>query len=306
MANTYAQALAKSTNQVMSPVGLTDQTTRAAELIRAKSGQAQPGTDIVKSNQAEQTQVANARQEQQQVVQPTLQAQVAGATQQMQGIEQQQVNQLADLSQSRQYVDQQATAKLNGILDTLRTQKYQLDLDTKQSMMEQAGFMLAMRDREYVDKLEQVGKLRNLQDKINYSNEMQDVVFGSSIELIKVKLGQADVLDASRRDYNQALAKLSIDDAIQIADMESQHGQTMFDIAREKAKYGYSTEAALNRIAGQGQAVSGLVSGGIGAYGTYQSAQDRKEASARQAEIDQADREYKKSMLEVLSKSKEE
>jgi hypothetical protein len=175
-------------------------------------------------------------------------------------------------------------------------------MDVKQSMMEQAGFLLSMQDRAYTDKIKQVGQLRNLQSKVNFTNEMQDVIFGNSIDLIKTKLGQSDILDASRRDYNIALNKITTDEAIQIADAEAQHRQAQFDVAVDKAKYGYTTEATMGRIDSQGQATSGSISGAIGAYGAYQAQQDREAAQERQAQVDKADAEYKQSILDVLSR----
>ena len=83
--------------------------------------------------------------------------------------------------------------------------------------LEQVGFLLAMKDKAYVDELERIGAERDLSDKLNFQEEMQNVILGENLTLMLDQMGGKSALMADQRTWNEYLAKIDADAALALA-----------------------------------------------------------------------------------------
>jgi hypothetical protein len=113
------------------------------------------------------------------------------------------------------------TSQRNINLDDMFTQ-YQFDVSELEdrrdaAQLEQQAFLLAMQDKKYLEELDKIGKTRQLQNDIQFDQEMQRVIMGDSLDgLLKeidFKAGRA----ADQRDFTRQLAEIDIDSAIALS-----------------------------------------------------------------------------------------
>ena len=83
--------------------------------------------------------------------------------------------------------------------------------------IEQVGFMLAMRDKAYLDELNRIGIERDLTDKLNYKEDMQRLVWGQELSLMMDDLGFKTKLNANQREWNDTLARIDLSTALKLA-----------------------------------------------------------------------------------------
>lgn len=226
--------------------GLTDQTALAQKLFQAKSGRAVGPSDAATSNIGEQAAVADTNAQLGQVAQS---GQVLGQQLGQEDAAQQQAATQARTELGAQNKVNQIQARLqsNQILAELEANKGQLDLEKDKSKLEQLGFNLALQDKQYVANLQREGERARLNDALSFSNEMAKSTMGGNEALLKNMLGNKNIMETSDRDYKRALSQISLKDALDMAKMQDRAAATQ----------------ALYTGAG------GVISGGIGAYGSY-------------------------------------
>lgn len=297
---TYLAALQQARSSLTQQQGVTDATQRAQTLLQAKSGK-QLGTDaLAPSNIEEQQAVEQANTQIKQDVAPQLNLQSQNEATAAEATVQQGKAETLQAGQAQQYTNLKAKTQLADMLQSLQQSKGQVQTQEQTQSLEQASFLMSMQDRNYVQQLQQVGQVRNLSNKMNFLGQMQDVVFGASSELVKQQLGQQNILAMSKRDFSTAMAQMSIDDAVKVANLETSGRQAAFSIEAGQMQYAAGHEAAMRNIGSMGQGVSGIVSGGAQAYGTYQNQQDRQSQQAYQQQAQQAQQDNQTKLNSIL------
>lgn len=241
---------------------MTDQTQKIQTLMRAKSGKAIGSGEAAASSLGEQSAVQQTQDQLGQLGQNLQIQQKADET--AQKAQDQQTQQArSDITQATRFNTVQNQMKANQILNDLSQQKGELDLDKDRARLEQASFILAMGDKQYTDELQQIGQRRRLDNEADFNQEMQQLAFGNNLDLLKSKLASGDILAASDREFNKAMSKLSIEDAIKIAQTEMQYGAAGAAIERDAIDYQAEQQARAGAGAQQAQALGGLLSGGL-------------------------------------------
>lgn len=255
---------------------VTDETSRIQKLLRAKSGQAVPSSDMSISNIGEQAAVAETQQQlaslqpQVAIQQQAEQTQRAGQQQRTQQAE-------AQIAQAQKFNTIQNNLRTQQLLNDLSRDKGQLDLDKDRGRLEQTAFLMSMQDKQYTDQLQDIGKRRRLDNDLAFRDEMQQIAFKDSLDILKDKLGKNDVLAANDREFAKAMNKLSIEDAIKIAELENQYAKSEadFNINQYASQAAAASKAASQQA--QWQATGQLVSAGVEAGGKYADNQGKKE-----------------------------
>lgn len=85
------------------------------------------------------------------------------------------------------------------------------------AQLEQTGFILAMRDKQYLDELNRVGAERDLQDKLNFQDEMNRIVLGDELDKLFDELNFKRGLNANQREWDSYIASLDVHSAISMA-----------------------------------------------------------------------------------------
>lgn len=254
----------------------TNQTQQTADLLRAKSGKQVSSPDTGQSNIQEQA--ANQQTTSQlQAQAPQLQLAQTGLQQQKQGQQQQYQQQSQQLGQAAQSNALQSKIKLNQTLADLAANKSQLNTDKGQAQLEQASFLISMQNKQYVDELNNYAAKNRMDTTEGFQQQMAKTKFGDALDILQQKLGNQDILNASDRQYQQAMAGITIDDANKIADIEGQFNDQYatsnanFDLqlkklqaaqASEQQKYG-AVKTLLGGL-GQGASMFGSTGGGSG------------------------------------------
>lgn len=83
--------------------------------------------------------------------------------------------------------------------------------------IEQAGFLLAIRDKDYLSELNRIAAERDLSDKLNYKDEMQRLVMGDNLNRMVEDLDFKRAMGADQRTWNEKLAQMDMDMAIKVA-----------------------------------------------------------------------------------------
>jgi hypothetical protein len=86
-----------------------------------------------------------------------------------------------------------------------------------------------------------------LDNDLDFREALQKSIFGSNTELLKKGLGNKDIMEASDREFREAMAGIDINAALEMANNE------MADASKAAMISGATT----------------LATSGIGAYGTY-------------------------------------
>ncbi len=129
---------------------------------------------------------------------------------------------------------------VDNIWRDFKTSEQELQYRKDAAQLEQTGFVLAMRDKAYVDELNRIGTERDLTDKMNYKDEMERVVLGDEMDKLMSDMDFKRSFNANQREWDTKLAGMSYDAALQIAQaaIAQDSKNQMFSGAGEAAKAG--------------------------------------------------------------------
>ena len=244
---------------------VTDQTQTVAGLLRAKSGKAGTAPAIGMSNLAEQSAAQDtANQFKQLQTQDQIQAEAERV--QAEGTEQGVRQQREAIDQARKFDTASTRLKTNEIMNELAMDRGSLDHDKDLARLEQAAFLLSMQDKQYTDQLQDIGARRRLDNELEFKNAMAEMAFKDSLDLLKQKLNNNDVLSASDRDYKKALSDLDIADAIAVAEIEARYRQSGSDQALDIMKDQFKRNMKQQQLSSIYQGVGSLGSAGTSAF----------------------------------------
>ena len=231
-----------------------DTTSQLSTLLRAKSGKAVGGPATALSTQQEQASLAQATQAMQPVQQAATTQQM-GQQQQARELEQRTIQEQSNIAQQRQANQLQSKIQTDRLLQELEQGRGQIDANIYKASLEQIGQNLRLSNQQYIDNLQREGNRARLNDNLQFSEQMARSVLEDNKSLLEKQLGNKSILAASDREFSTKMAQMGVKNA-----------WTLF---RNDA----STEQQRQLYTG----IGGVISAGIGAYGTYQDRQERAE-----------------------------
>lgn len=117
------------------------------------------------------------------------------------------------------------------------------------AQLEQLGFTLALRDKEYIRDLQEIGQLRRLQNDLSWKEEVQRVTFGEDLNNLLKALNWESAYNADERAWGTKMANMGASQALDIANAA------------------YKQEATK-------QTVSGIIGAGKAYYTSYEDNRD--------------------------------
>lgn len=225
----------------------TDQTLLASSLLSAKSGKAAaPSSGPQMSTLQEQMAAGQARAAEDAVLQEGKQA----AVQLGMAAEQQEKEVLASKRQLGEQElkvmdDFQRTSE--SILRDFQRSGQQLDFTKQKARMEQLGVNLRLSNQKYMDELQDNGRRARLDNAVRFKEELTKTIFADETELLNNDLSFRALLRADDRQFQDAMAQMDLDYALQLAAAENKQ-------ANQQAMW---------------QGIGGLTQAGIAGYGAY-------------------------------------
>jgi hypothetical protein len=235
-----------------------DETQKAATLLRAKSGKAVGGGAVAQSNIGEQTAADQTASTMQNSIAPAAALQQTQVGQQESAQQQQSQLQQADIAQTNKFATEQTKQKTAEILNGLSQGNRQIDLNRDKASLEQVGVNLRLSNQKYTDDLQREGDRARLDNANNFSQEYARTVLNDTGDLASRGRINASALAADDRTFRTAMAGMDIQGAYNMFRTES---------AAESNRALWTSGAA-------------TASAGVGAYNTYDAAEDRKATAA--------------------------
>ena len=171
-------------------------------------------------------------------------SQIAGQDAQQQLRDQQAMTQ-ADID--RQAIEQSFDIEQENLIRELSRSDRTLDNQRTIANLEQLGFMAALSDKQYIEKLQNYGRMNRFDDDLTFREGLQTQVFADSEDLFRGDLDFRSLLKADSREFAEMMAGININHALDIADHTA------------------STASTRQVIGGVGSSVSA----GVSAYGKY-------------------------------------
>jgi hypothetical protein len=126
---------------------------------------------------------------------------------------------VADLTTNRQI-------EVNDIFAQFRQSDTELRHRRDAAQVEQLGFLMALRDKEYVDEVRRVGTLRRLSDDLSFKREAFALAAGHQTEALIKEMGHQEWLTMSEAELMETLAGIDIDSAMSMANTAIRQANT--------------------------------------------------------------------------------
>jgi hypothetical protein len=188
-----------------------DEAQRAARLLRASRGKAVGGgTTPTRSNITEQQQQVSDQ------YRPQLEIQSAGIEQEQEQLGQQQDINKQQQKQSRAELMSKLSSQENSILEDLERSRTELGSARGRAKLEQAGFVMRLQNREYLDRLEAVGIKKRLDNDLKFKQELQRSIFKDAERALGRQYKFQELMDADDREFATEMSRMDIDSAMAI------------------------------------------------------------------------------------------
>lgn len=140
----------------------------------------------------------------------------AGLGQQERAQEQQQAFQVQELDQQAIAQADDYTRKAESIANNLLREEKTMSTQEKIAGMEQAGFLLGLSNKQYVQQLEQEAQLRRLNDKGSFQQELKKSILEDDYNTYKEDTKFRKLMDADNRAFAEEMANFDADQAMKI------------------------------------------------------------------------------------------
>lgn len=117
---------------------------------------------------------------------------------------------LKELATNRQIVEQD-------IFSQAKQERQQLTVDKYEAHLEQIAHITALSDRKYIDEITRIGRLRNLQDDIEFRREAIELAFGNDLEILNQQFDMQRLMNVEEREFKNAMADIDINTAVELA-----------------------------------------------------------------------------------------
>jgi hypothetical protein len=190
---------------------VTDESQRAARLLRARGGRAiGGGSTPARTNIMEQQQQVSEQ------YRPQLELQGAAIEQEQEQIGQQQQLGRQQQKQSRAELQSKLSSQQNAILEDLERSRAELGSARGRSKLEQAGITLRLQNQQYLDQLENEGARRRLDDSLKFKEEMQASIFRDAERALSKQFDFRSLMNSDEREFAREISKMDVDTAMQI------------------------------------------------------------------------------------------
>lgn len=215
--NQFLTSLRQASVSAPTPSIQPNQTETVQSLINAKSGKANTtGEGPRISNIGEQQANAQAAAG----VQQQLQQQQVGAQKQAGQIQQQDQDQAAKtrtLSEETSKAMDDYLNQTQSTLDQYVQGTRQLDMNKDKAKLEQMGIVMRMANDNYVSNLQREGARARLNNDAAFNDALNRSVFADEEDLMQNDLQFRSMLNADDRSFNEGLANINLDFAVQMA-----------------------------------------------------------------------------------------
>lgn len=218
---TLMDAIRGNMSSVPAP-GATDETARLADMMKAKSGRAIPGSSSTPkmSNLGEQS--ANAQSAAQSGAQKQDAAiQTAGVEAGLAAAETSTETKLASISAERAAQKQNFLDRESSLVQELKQGKQEDLLGRNKAKLEQLGFVSRLNSESYVQTLNQTAAELRLEDEHSFRDQLAKDVFGAEMDFLKTVLNYNELLAADANRFEEMIGGMDINVALQIANSKA-------------------------------------------------------------------------------------
>jgi hypothetical protein len=129
-----------------------------------------------------------------------------------------QINALnAQAEQTLRDLASQRNVQLNDIFSQYQFEATELEDRRDAAQLEQQAFLLALRDKDYLEQLDRIGRQRQLQGDLQFQDEMERLVLGDRLDNLLKEIDFKTDRSATQRDYLKQLRQIDIDSALEVA-----------------------------------------------------------------------------------------
>lgn len=196
------------TNQMQPQV--TDETQKAATLLRAKSGKSADGGAVAQSNLGEQAAAGAGATAIATEVAPAAALQSAAVGQQESAQTQQAQTQQAGIKQGMKFNTLQTKMKTDEILNQLSQGNREINANTDAASLEQVGANLRLSTQKYTDDLQREGQRARLDQGNNFDIEFGQSILDQSSEITKNSRLNNAILSQNDRDFRDSISNMDI------------------------------------------------------------------------------------------------
>lgn len=119
-------------------------------------------------------------------------------------------NKIADLAANR-------GIQTDDIFEMFRQDTADLEFRKDSAQLEQMAFQMGMTNKAYLQELDAIGKLRGLENDLNFKKEYAKLKHGAEVDATLAQLGWQSAFDADERTFAMEMGKMDIDQAISLA-----------------------------------------------------------------------------------------
>lgn len=249
-------------------------TIKFQRLARAKSGKLVQAPEIATSAVQEQVAVGESRRKLQEQVIPQIQQEREQQAQKLADLEQQTQIKQSEIAAVRNFNTVRNRLQINQLFGQLSRERTQLDLERNQAALEQASTLISLQNKQYIQQLQDIGRRRRLTD-VNQANEdLLDIVYGDNASLLKRDLEGRNILQISRREFEQEMSQIDLSKATEIADLEIAHIEAMGEIDIDEINRRADIASARAAITSKYQAGADILKSVTGAWAKYKSKEE--------------------------------
>lgn len=238
------------------PLPQPTQTQQVQQLLTTKAtGRAAgPSAAPKATNIQEQVAINQARIQQQELQRAGMEA----GTQlgmQAQEAQQQYEQSVAQLDEKQIGIQEQYQRQVEATFRDLARGAKEIDFQKDAAKVEQLGFQLRLSNSKYIDQVKMEGARSRLNSELAFKEALTLAIFDEQEKLLRSSLDFKRMMDADGREFNERLASMNLDLALEMAAIENKGQQQA------------------NMISG----MTGVVKGGIEAYSSYSAGDFNKE-----------------------------
>lgn len=112
------------------------------------------------------------------------------------------------------------------IFESFRQSNEELEFRKDAAQLEQYAFQASLANKAYVQEIEAVGKLRGLENDLNFKKEYASIKLGAEKESLLQQFGWQAAFDADEREFQMQMGSMSIDQAIALANAQIKQSNT--------------------------------------------------------------------------------
>jgi len=203
------------------PANLGGQTQTVRGLLQAKTGKQVAPTSGPQQSSIKERMAQKATQDASKQVQQTGQIQAAQIGEREADIEQRQDQQQVEFEENLANATAQFDRQSDSIMNQFFNGQKSLQNSKDIADLEQLGFIARLDNKQYIDALQLEGQKKRLSEGQNFKLEMAKTVFADSQDFLKDDLQYRAMMDMDDRAWNENLANMDINKALEFAEAEN-------------------------------------------------------------------------------------